>query len=80
MYKYTPSQYFGPHYDDSVRDPETGAKSEWTVLVYLTGIEDGVKGGEVTGDYYIVTNCQNLLYITRHYSIRMSGGNHAKPW
>ncbi|OAX43572.1 hypothetical protein K503DRAFT_853242 [Rhizopogon vinicolor AM-OR11-026] len=46
MYKYTPSQYFGPHYDDSVRDPETGAKSEWTVLVYLTGIEDGVKGGE----------------------------------
>lgn len=48
MYKYTPSQYFGPHYDDSVRDPETEAKSEWTVLVYLTGIEDGVEGGEVT--------------------------------
>lgn len=46
MYKYTPSQYFGPHYDDSVRDPETEAKSEWTVLVYLTGIEDGVEGGE----------------------------------
>lgn len=54
MYKYTPSQYFGPHYDDSVRDPETGAKSEWTVLVYLTGIEDGVEGGEVSDDYYIV--------------------------
>jgi hypothetical protein len=47
MYKYMPSQYFGPHYDDSVRDPETEAKSEWTVLVYLTGIEDGVEGGEV---------------------------------
>lgn len=47
MYRYTPSQYFGPHYDDSVRDPETEAKSEWTVLVYLTGIEDGVEGGEV---------------------------------
>jgi hypothetical protein len=48
MYKYTPSQYFGPHYDDSVRDPETEAKSEWTMLIYLTGIEDGVEGGEVT--------------------------------
>ncbi|KAJ8597959.1 hypothetical protein M405DRAFT_802815 [Rhizopogon salebrosus TDB-379] len=46
MYKYTPSQYFGPHYDDSVRDPETGTRSEWTVLIYLTGIEDGVEGGE----------------------------------
>ncbi|CCL99335.1 uncharacterized protein FIBRA_01353 [Fibroporia radiculosa] len=46
MYKYTPGQHFGPHYDDSVRDPQTGAKSEWTLLVYLTGAEDGVKGGE----------------------------------
>ncbi|TFY59464.1 hypothetical protein EVJ58_g5757 [Rhodofomes roseus] len=46
MYKYTPGQHFGCHYDDSVRDPQTGAKSEWTLLVYLTGIEDGVKGGE----------------------------------
>ncbi|KAG2367517.1 hypothetical protein BDR07DRAFT_1393475 [Suillus spraguei] len=34
MYKYTPSQYL------------TEARSEWTVLVYLTGIEDGVEGGE----------------------------------
>lgn len=25
----------------------TGAKSEWTLLIYLTGIEDGVEGGEV---------------------------------
>lgn len=47
VYKYTPEQYFGPHYDDSVRDPETGAKSEWTLLIYLTGVEDGVLGGEV---------------------------------
>jgi len=46
MYKYTPGQHFGCHYDDSVRDPQTGAKSEWTLLVYLTGVEDGVKGGE----------------------------------
>ncbi|KAG6836754.1 hypothetical protein H0H93_003833 [Arthromyces matolae] len=41
-----PGQHFGQHYDDSVRDPTTGAKSEWTLLIYLTGIEDGVQGGE----------------------------------
>ncbi|KJA20253.1 hypothetical protein HYPSUDRAFT_68659 [Hypholoma sublateritium FD-334 SS-4] len=46
VYKYAPSQYFGPHYDDSVRDPVTGVRSEWTVLIYLTGVEDGVEGGE----------------------------------
>ncbi|KAI0780767.1 hypothetical protein BD413DRAFT_600304 [Trametes elegans] len=46
VYKYTQGQYFGPHYDDSVRDPETGAKSEWTLLIYLTGDRDGVEGGE----------------------------------
>ncbi|KAK0483509.1 hypothetical protein IW261DRAFT_1463661 [Armillaria novae-zelandiae] len=46
FYKYTPSQHFGPHYDDSVRDPITGAKSEWTLLIYLSGVEDGVQGGE----------------------------------
>lgn len=47
IYKYTPSQHFGPHYDDSVKDAATGAISEWTLLIYVTGIEDGVKGGEV---------------------------------
>ena len=36
-----------PHYDDSVHDVITGAKSEWTLLIYLTGVEDGVEGGEV---------------------------------
>lgn len=46
MYKYTSGQHFGPHYDDSVKDPQTGAKSEWTLLIYLTGAEDGVQGGE----------------------------------
>ncbi|KAF5365697.1 hypothetical protein D9758_003252 [Tetrapyrgos nigripes] len=45
-YKYTPLQYFGPHYDDSVTDSSTGAKSEWTLLIYITGAEDGVDGGE----------------------------------
>ncbi|KAF8061613.1 hypothetical protein FPV67DRAFT_1586659, partial [Lyophyllum atratum] len=46
VYKYTPSQHFGKHYDDSVCDPLTGAKSEWTLLIYLTGVEDGIEGGE----------------------------------
>ncbi|KII88638.1 hypothetical protein PLICRDRAFT_41836 [Plicaturopsis crispa FD-325 SS-3] len=46
LYKYTPSQHFGPHYDDAVRDPQTGHKSEWTLLIYLSGAEDGVEGGE----------------------------------
>ncbi|KAF9466291.1 hypothetical protein BDZ94DRAFT_1251606 [Collybia nuda] len=46
VYKYTPLQHFGPHYDDAVRDTITGAKSEWTLLIYLTGVEDGVEGGE----------------------------------
>ncbi|KAJ6496562.1 hypothetical protein C8R47DRAFT_1212872 [Mycena vitilis] len=46
VYKYTPQQHFGPHYDDDCRDPMTGAKSEWTLLLYLTGYEDGVEGGE----------------------------------
>ena len=47
MYKYTAGQYFGPHYDDSVRDTLTGVKSEWTLLIYLPGAQDGVEGGEV---------------------------------
>ncbi|EKM83063.1 hypothetical protein AGABI1DRAFT_118456 [Agaricus bisporus var. burnettii JB137-S8] len=46
MYKYCEGQYFGPHYDDSVKDTLTGVKSEWTLLIYLSGIEDGVEGGE----------------------------------
>ncbi|KAF8479354.1 hypothetical protein DFH94DRAFT_632704 [Russula ochroleuca] len=46
LYKYTPSQHFNPHYDDSTRDAKTGAVSEWTLLIYLTGVEDAVQGGE----------------------------------
>ncbi|KAJ8078679.1 hypothetical protein PM082_012962 [Marasmius tenuissimus] len=46
LYKYTPSQHFGAHYDDSVVDSATGYRSEWTILVYLSGVEDGVEGGE----------------------------------
>jgi hypothetical protein len=43
-------QLHRPHYDDSVKDTLTGVKSEWTLLIYLSGVEDGVKGGEV-GQY-----------------------------
>ncbi|GAA6023590.1 hypothetical protein JCM11491_006046 [Sporobolomyces phaffii] len=45
-YKYDKGSFFGPHYDDDVYDPETGATSEWTLLVYLSGRDTGVKGGE----------------------------------
>lgn len=45
-YRYGPSQLFNCHYDDSVTDPSTGFKSEWTLLIYLTGIEDGIQDGE----------------------------------
>ncbi|KAI6132072.1 hypothetical protein EDD16DRAFT_1689203 [Pisolithus croceorrhizus] len=37
IYKYTPLQHLGAHYDESVKDMHTGAKSEWTLLIYLTG-------------------------------------------
>ena len=47
LYKYTEGQHFGCHYDDWVRDEETGARSEWTLLIYLSGEEDGIVGGEV---------------------------------
>ena len=33
------------HYDDDFFDPATKRRSEWTLLVYLTGEEDGVVGG-----------------------------------
>lgn len=81
LYKYEPGQYFGAHYDDSIKvsipfqstlpeEPEvppnqagTSRKrkavkpsssqskyqqmwSEWTVLVYISGEEDGVVGGQ----------------------------------
>ncbi|KAL8283700.1 hypothetical protein RQP46_005495 [Phenoliferia psychrophenolica] len=45
LYRYTAGAYFGPHYDDDFFDPKTKWRSEWTLLVYLSGEEDGVKGG-----------------------------------
>lgn len=46
FYKYIEGQHFGCHYDDSVMDPVSGTHSEWTLLIYLSGKEDGVEGGE----------------------------------
>ncbi|CUA73101.1 hypothetical protein RSOLAG22IIIB_10530 [Rhizoctonia solani] len=46
LYKYGPGEYFGPHYDESVRDKGTGWWSEWTVLIYISGREDGIDGGQ----------------------------------
>ncbi|BGP28956.1 hypothetical protein JCM10296v2_000692 [Rhodotorula toruloides] len=46
VYRYGEGDFFGPHYDDDIRDPATDWTSEWTLLIYLTGKEDGVVGGE----------------------------------
>ncbi|KAF9053551.1 hypothetical protein BDZ89DRAFT_1056147 [Hymenopellis radicata] len=46
FYKYATDHYFGPHYDDYVLDEQSGQMSEWTLLIYLTGQEDGVEGGQ----------------------------------
>jgi hypothetical protein len=45
LYHYPPGTFFESHYDDSVKDPQTGLKSEWTVLIFLSGEEDGIEGG-----------------------------------
>jgi len=49
LYRYSRGQYFSPHYDDSISlsSPDDGHLwSEWTLLIYLTGSDDGVSGGE----------------------------------
>lgn len=48
VYRYDSRQqaYFQPHYDDTVQDAVTGLRSKWTLLIYLTGNEDGVRGGQ----------------------------------
>lgn len=56
-----------PHYDDSVRDPVTGVKSEWTLLIYLSGVEDGVEGGEVSLTVYGISNRVTLFSQTLFY-------------
>jgi hypothetical protein len=49
VYRYDVGDVFGCHYDDHSTDPHYGpsyGKSEWTLLFYLTGEEDGVEGGQ----------------------------------
>ena len=46
IYKYDERTFFGRHYDESTRDAGSGFVSYWTLLVYLTGKEDSVEGGE----------------------------------
>lgn len=46
IYRYDPGTFFGPHYDSCTRDAVSGFTSYWTLLVYLSGKEDGVEGGE----------------------------------
>ncbi|KAI9225674.1 MAG: hypothetical protein DHS80DRAFT_19936 [Piptocephalis tieghemiana] len=41
VYKYEEGQRFGRHYDESVRVPETGMASGWTLLVYLNDVASG---------------------------------------
>ncbi|ORY80314.1 hypothetical protein BCR37DRAFT_335408, partial [Protomyces lactucae-debilis] len=45
IYRYKPGAFFGPHYDDSVRETIAGRKCEsaWTLLIYLS---DNLVGGE----------------------------------
>jgi 2OG-Fe(II) oxygenase superfamily len=46
IYRYDSGTFFGPHYDSCQRDAVNGFTSYWTLLVYLTGVEDGLEGGE----------------------------------
>ncbi|GAA6000463.1 uncharacterized protein JCM10292_001527 [Rhodotorula paludigena] len=46
VYRYVEGASFAAHYDDDVYDSATGWTTEWTLLVYITGKEDGVVGGE----------------------------------
>ncbi|CAD7063036.1 unnamed protein product [Tilletia caries] len=46
IYRYDPQALFGPHYDQSSQCPTTGLLSEWTLLIYLSGPESGLTGGQ----------------------------------
>ncbi|CAL5225451.1 g8270 [Coccomyxa viridis] len=45
IYRYEPGQRFNRHYDDSA-DMGDGLKTAYTLLVYLSGQEHGMQGGE----------------------------------
>ncbi|KAE8213559.1 hypothetical protein CF327_g2951 [Tilletia walkeri] len=46
IYRYDPQAFFGPHYDQSSQCPTTFLHSEWTLLIYLSGPESGLTGGQ----------------------------------
>ncbi|KAJ4386739.1 hypothetical protein N0V93_009637 [Gnomoniopsis smithogilvyi] len=52
IYRYSPSQFFDAHYDDSntlTVESDQGpvlTKTTWTLLLYLTSASDGCRGGE----------------------------------
>jgi hypothetical protein len=73
IYRYDQGMFFGPHYDSSTRDSWTGGTSYWTLLVYLTGEEDGVEGGQTVfyedgkdGKEVIVCIERGLALLHRH--------------
>merc|ERR1712166_375041 len=47
IYSYSPGDLFGPHYDD-YNTMADGARTEFTLLLYLTGSAQGLVGGETT--------------------------------
>ncbi|KAL9933114.1 hypothetical protein V8E36_007832 [Tilletia maclaganii] len=59
VYRYDPGAIFGPHYDQTSICPSTGLASEWTLLVYLSGPESGLVGGQtVFYDKHSVASAQ----------------------
>ncbi|ODV70660.1 uncharacterized protein CYBJADRAFT_170064 [Cyberlindnera jadinii NRRL Y-1542] len=44
VYRYTKGQYFDKHVDES--QWTDGGRTHWTVLIYLTGPNEGLRGGE----------------------------------
>lgn len=77
LYRYSEGEYFGRHYDDSVKDPETGAQSEWTLLIYLTGEAQGVVGGQVRLILDGVFRIQTCLFLRLCFTEK-NGANQLK--
>ncbi|KAI5821224.1 hypothetical protein BZA77DRAFT_256300 [Pyronema omphalodes] len=50
IYRYSAGQFFDKHYDDTDQlnfgNPPVPARTTWTLLIYLTGVQDGIVGGE----------------------------------
>lgn len=66
IYRYSPGQLFRKHYDDSVTI--NGTTSEWTLLIYLSGVEDGVEGGETVFDL------QQGKKVTKEFVVGLNRG------